>query len=198
MTMQFPSLPQMRRTGGEPFHATGSPLPFDLLSFWQWHASDLAGNALRGCIAEYVVLQALGANADVRQEWDAVDIRLPSGLTVEVKSAAYHQSWAQRKESPIGFSIAPALGWDSTTGENARQSIRPAKVYVFCLLAHHDRETLDPLNVSQWTFYVLATRILDDKAGSQKKINLASLLRLNPEAVDYTGLKAAVARAAAL
>ena len=168
MTMQFPSLPQMRRTGREPFHSAGSSLPFDLLSFWQWYASDLAGNALRGCIAEYLVLQALGANPDVRQEWDAVDIRLSSGLTVEVKSAAYHQSWAQRKESPIGFSIAPTLGWKLATG------------------------------VGQWTFYVLATRILDDKAGSQKKINLASLLRLNPEAVDYTGLKAAVTRAAAM
>ena len=41
-----------------------------------------------------------------------------------------------------------------------------------------------------------ASRIV--KAGSQKKIKLASLLRLNPEAVDYTGLKAAVARAAAM
>ncbi len=41
-------------------------------------------------------------------------------------------------------------------------------------------------------------RILDAKAGSQKKINLASLLRLNPEAVDYAGLKAAVARAASV
>ena len=95
----------MRRTGDEPFHADGSALPFDVLSFWQWYASDLAGNALRGCIAEYLVLQALGAKPDVRQEWDAVDIRLTSGLTVEVKSAAYHQSWAQRKEYSIGFSM---------------------------------------------------------------------------------------------
>ena len=188
----------MRRTGDEPFHADGSALPFDLLSFWQWYASDLAGNALRGCIAEYLVLQALGAKPDVRQEWDAVDIRLSSGLTVEVKSAAYHQSWAQRKESPIAFSIAPALGWDSTTGENLLKSIRPAQVYVFCLLGHHERETLDPLNVSQWTFYVLATRVLDEKASGQKTINLASLLRLNPEAADYAGLKAAVARAASV
>ena len=142
------------------------------------------------------MLQALGATPDVRQEWDAVDIRLASGLTVEVKSAAYHQSWAQKKESPIGFSIAPALGWDSTTGENALTSIRPAKVYVFCLLAQHERETLDPLDVGQWQFFVLATRILDEKVGRQKTIKLASLMRLNPEAVDYAGLKAAVARAA--
>ena len=146
------------------------------------------------------VPSASGAWRETRcpQEWDAVDIRLSSGLTVEVKSAAYHQSWAQRKESPIAFSIAPALGWDSTTGENLLKSIRPAQVYVFCLLGHHERETLDPLNVSQWTFYVLATRVLDEKASGQKTINLASLLRLNPEAADYAGLKAAVARAAAL
>ena len=116
MTKQFPSLPQMRRTGREPFHSEDSALPFDLLSFWQWYASDLAGNALRGCIAEYLVLQALGAKPDVRQEWDAVDIRLTSGLTVEVKSAAYHQSWAQKKEFPIGFSMTkPAARRKSTS-----------------------------------------------------------------------------------
>jgi hypothetical protein len=116
MTKQFPRLPQMRRTGGEPFHIAGSALPFDLLSFWQWYASDLAGNALRGCIAEYLVLQAPGEKPDVRQEWDAVDIRLPSGLTAEVKSAAYHQSWDQKKESPIGLSMTrPAARRKSTS-----------------------------------------------------------------------------------
>lgn len=39
MTFTLPRLAQQRRTGSEPFHADGTPLPFDLLSFWQWSAS---------------------------------------------------------------------------------------------------------------------------------------------------------------
>jgi hypothetical protein len=30
-------------------------------------------------------------------------------------------------------------------------------LYVFCLLAHKDKSTLDPLNMDQWQFFVLAT-----------------------------------------
>lgn len=48
-----------RRSGGEGFHATGRPLGFDLLSFWQWSCSDLVGNALRGLVAEYLVARAV-------------------------------------------------------------------------------------------------------------------------------------------
>jgi len=79
MTNNFPAITPHRRIGQEPFHAAGQALPFDLLSFWQWYASDLTGNALRGCIAAYLVARALGAGADVRQEWDAVDIKLSVG-----------------------------------------------------------------------------------------------------------------------
>jgi hypothetical protein len=57
-----------RKTGGEQFRDGSRPLPFDLLTFWQWSASDLASNALRGRVAEFLVAQALGAADDVRAE----------------------------------------------------------------------------------------------------------------------------------
>ena len=141
----MPAIPVKRRSGEEPFHQAGTPLDFALLGFWQWFGSDLPSNALRGCIAEYLVTQALGQAHGTRVEWDACDIRLPEGISVEVKSAAYHQSWSQKALSPIVFSIAPAMGWDSTTEIQATERGRIADVYVFCLLAHQDRSTLDVL-----------------------------------------------------
>ncbi len=55
------------------------------------------------------------------------------GFRIEVKSAAYLQSWNQKALSPISFSVAPALGWDAKAGARSKEKIRPADVCVFCL-----------------------------------------------------------------
>jgi hypothetical protein len=76
-----------RKSGAEPLHANGQPLPFDLLSFWQWSVSDLVSNVTRGRLAEFIVATALGISVSgVRNEWDAVDLITETGLRVEVKS----------------------------------------------------------------------------------------------------------------
>jgi len=91
----------MRKTGQEPFHSNGQALGFDLLSFWQWTTSDLVSNATRGILGEYIVAHALAlAAADVREEWAAFDLQTPSGIKIEVKSAAYVQSWHQVSSPP--------------------------------------------------------------------------------------------------
>ena len=114
-------------------------------------------------VAEYLVARALGlANgAGVRVEWDRYDLRTASGAAVEVKSAAYFQSWAQSRESVIEFDIAPTLGWNASTNAYEATSRRQADVYVFALLSHRDKPTLDPLNVNHWSFFVLSTSALD-------------------------------------
>ena len=62
-----------RKSGAEPFHCGGQPLSFDVLSFWQWSASDLLSNATRGVLAEYLVARLLGDTAGARAEWDPFD-----------------------------------------------------------------------------------------------------------------------------
>src|SRR4051794_38674696 len=99
----LPPLVAGRKTGRELFHDGAAPLGFDVLTFWQWSASDLVSNALRGRLAEFLVGQALGIANGVRAEWDAYDLCMPSGLTIEVKSAAYLQAWAQKSLSAISF-----------------------------------------------------------------------------------------------
>src|SRR5437899_2124650 len=77
-----------RKSGNERFRNHSMDLDFNLLDFWQWSASDLASNALRGRLAEYLVAKALGITDGVRSEWDPYDLRSPSGVRLEVKSAA--------------------------------------------------------------------------------------------------------------
>lgn len=71
--------------------------------------------------------------------------------------------------------------------------LRRSDVYVFCLLHHQDKQTLDPLDLDQWTFYVLPTRVLDERCPVQKTIRLSSLKRLSPLKTDFSGLPKAVA-----
>ncbi len=150
------------------------------MSFWQWSASDLVSNALRGRLAEFLVAQALGIADGVRAEWDAYDLRTPNGLTIEVKSGAYIQSWGQKALSAISFDIAPTRCWEAVTNVLSNESRRQADLYVFALLAHREKATIDPMNVSQWEFFVLPAAVLNERLPEQKQIGLAALLKLDP------------------
>ena len=68
-------------------------------------------------------------------------------------------------------------------------------MYVFALLAHTHQKTLDPLNVSQWEFFVVPTMSLDHRNRSQHSITLPSLKALSGESVRFSGLKRAVEEA---
>ncbi|MFF4605754.1 hypothetical protein ACFY12_23805 [Streptomyces sp. NPDC001339] len=184
-----------RRSGSEPIRANGETMG-RLGEFWSWACSDLANNTMRGILAEYLVATALGAATGTRTEWDTVDILTPEEWRVEVKSTAYLQSWAQSKPSEVSFNIEPTSGWCPQTNTVLPDKLRRSDVYVFCLLHHHDKQTLNPLDLDQWTFYVLPTRVLDERCPSQKSIRPSSLKRLNPLETDFTGLQKAVATCA--
>lgn len=120
MVLEFGRLVPTRKTGVERFHRDGRSLGFVLRGFWKWSASDLVSNATRGILAEYLVAQAVGvAGSGVRDEWAAFDLETPSGVRIEVKSAAYLQTWAHSKLSTILFSVRPARAWDPETSEVA-------------------------------------------------------------------------------
>ena len=110
-------------------------------------------------LAEFLVASALGLTGEPREEWGAFDVKVPGGGTIEVKSAAYIQSWEQRDYSRISFDIAKrTTAWNPKTGKSIplNPPQRVADVYVFCLLRHKCQKTIDPLNVAQWEFYVVA------------------------------------------
>lgn len=181
-----------KRSGDEPFTEHGRPVGKSLIDFWRWSSSDLLGNAMRGVIAEYLVALAVGSDNGARIEWDAYDIKTESGLLIEVKSSAYLQSWRQSKLSAIRFGISPTYGWSSEANVTSTAQARQADVYVFCVLAHKEKSTVDPLNTDQWDFYILSTEELNRQAGRQKNIGLNRLLRLSPVYVKYCELSGAI------
>jgi hypothetical protein len=188
----YPALRITRRTGAESFRIGGSPLPMTVQDFWCWYVSDLVSNSTRGVLAEFIVASALGIADGTRNEWDAYDLQTPSGIRVEVKSAAYLQSWYHRALSPIGFSIAPTKAWNRDTGTSAAASVRQADVYVLCVLAHMDKASLDPLDLAQWDFYVIATSVLNEKVPTQGTISLSALLKLGPTKCGFEALASTV------
>jgi hypothetical protein len=188
----LPYIPLVRKTGDEVFRRNGQELGFKLLNFWQWSASDLIGNAERGILAEYIVANALGIADGVQEGWSAYDLETPSGIKVEVKSGAYIQSWYQKSYSNICFSIRPSTSWDARTNEWGTERKRQADIYVFCVLSHKDQNTLDPLNLDQWDFYILPASVLDTLSLTQKTLGLAALLKLNPCIAKYEGITSCI------
>ncbi|MCG8380040.1 MAG: hypothetical protein MI865_11280 [Proteobacteria bacterium] len=130
-------------------HSENTNHPISIRDFWAWSSSDLLSNAKRGVFAEFLVASDLGVTDGIRAEWDAYDLETRSGISVEVKSAAYIQSWHQERPSTIGFSIAASQAWDPATNKFSLEKKRQAQIYVFCLLKHLDQETIDPLNMHQ-------------------------------------------------
>lgn len=183
------------KTGTEKLTDQETETEYNLLDFWRWSVSDILSNATRGRFAEFIVGTAIGINPlELRDEWDAFDLLSETGIKIEVKSAAYIQSWHQNQISKISFSIRKARAWDSADGKTRGEAKRHADVYVLCHLKHVDSDTIDPLKMEQWDFYVLSTFKLDNYERSQSSITLNSLRRLS-EPKKYSELKSAIEKA---
>lgn len=85
------------------------------------------------------------------------------------------------------------VAWDASSNtfaaENNRR--RQADVYVFALLAHCTKEH-NPLDVSQWDFFLLDTSILNQHARKQRRISLERLVALNALRCAYSELRSLI------
>ena len=170
----------------EPFIFDGEPEKFLLLDFWIWSGSDVLDNILRGQIAEYIVIKATKSEVPaIYSRWQSQDIMTSRGITIEVKSAAYFQSHHQDVPSKISFNIKKTRPWDNETNQREKTPRRSAQVYVFCLLTNKDRNTINPLDLSQWKFYILPTTVIDSSLGNQKSVGLSRLEELGAKIVNY-------------
>jgi hypothetical protein len=191
-----------RKTGLETFHNNGKSQAITLNDFWSWSTSDLVLNITRGVLAEFIVAKALDAVAGVRIAWDAFDITTqePERIKVEVKSAAYLQSWEQNKYSAIQFNVEKTTPPNEDKGSYGGDPRRAADVYVFAVLTEKNKSKVDPMNLDQWEFYVVPTQALEKRPRSQHSITLNSLINeqtdLKMEKADFSSLKEVVKRAA--
>jgi len=173
------------KTGNEGFTFNQDNLNFQLIDFWKWSVSDLVSNATRGRLAEFIVAKALGINKDnIRDEWQAYDLITPDNIKIEVKSASYIQSWYQKELSKISFKINKSRSWDADTNIQSKESKRQADIYVFALLKHTNKDSINPLCLDQWIFYVVTTEEINNYPRSQHSITLKSLEKLT-NGVDY-------------
>lgn len=167
MTDRLEPLPSDFLRGDTQFRGTGIP-SLHLRDYWEWSASCLLDNTTRGVLAEFLVATALAGfvSKRPRSEWDAYDFRAHVGgrdVTVEVKSSARVQSWAQRKLSRPAFRVAPTRKWNPATGRNSEQPLR-ADIYVFCLFAATAVEThAAALDLNHWRFRVAPGSQLPDQ-----------------------------------
>lgn len=115
-----------------------------------------------------------------------------------MKSAAYVQSWHDKdsKPSSIKFDIASKRGWSSETKITGKEASRSADVYVFCVLEEKSHELVNPLNLGQWFFLVLSTRVINESLGNQKSASLATLERLGCSRLRFESLASEINSAA--
>nr|UWH97459.1 MAG: hypothetical protein [Bacteriophage sp.] len=178
-------------TGNEEFTLRGENSGIRLADFWRWAYSDLLNNTSRGVMAEFLVEKSFEGitpppNTQMRIDWMPYDVTSPSGRRIEVKSAAYLQSWTRDYYSKIIFDIAPKRAWSPETGYSP-ECIRHSDLYVFCVYTalNQDQSILD---LDLWDFYVLPTEVLNQKCPQQKTIGLQSLMALGPVKADFSTL----------
>lgn len=182
-------------TGSEHFRCLEKLLNLTLLDFWRWSESDLLNSLTRTRLAQFIVASALGARAEgPRDERASLNLVTPDGIKVRVKSGAFLKSFHQRSLSKIAFNleVRPSHSEDGSPA----LAVHPTQVYVFALLDYVKRGTVDPLDLSEWRFFVPPTSKLEALMKKQHALTLPMLDQLSMGSVAYDDLSTAVRRAA--
>ncbi|CAL9294828.1 hypothetical protein SUDANB25_02401 [Streptomyces sp. SudanB25_2051] len=129
-----------------------------VVDFWRFAMPDLRVNNTRGLFAEFLVHQAVGSHKP-RVEWASHDVETDDGLRIEVKAGAYLQAWDQRAPSPLRFSGLRARTWSPGSGYSEAKSYN-ADVYVFAVQTAREHAYYNPLDTTQWEFYVLPHQVV--------------------------------------
>ena len=174
---KYPAIPPCQLDENSPIVGCDGEQLSTLTEYWKWAHSDLLGNTERGVLAEYLVRLALNITGN-RLSWDKYDLLYKESIRIEVKSSAYIQTWGQKELSSISFSISPSLGWDANSNSYEDTKKRQSDIYVFCLLDCKDQSVVQPTDTSQWVFYVLPTKVLDEQKPTSKSISLSALTKL--------------------
>lgn len=156
-----------------------------VIDYWAWAHSDLVDNIERGIFAEFLVHTAMNEADTMRANWKSRYVISPEGISIKVKSSGYIQSWGHDELSPISFSI-----------ESSDERTIQSDVYVFCIHKHTQQDSLNILDMEQWTFFILPTAVLNDRVGKQKTITLNRLKSLGAVETDYYTLRETVIQAA--
>jgi len=161
-------------TENTPFVNGGESLGITMLDFWKYQYSNIYD--MQEYIAEFIVGKALGINEPMNRDgWTSYDIDY-DGIRIEVKETGYYYSW----QSDGQISQRRSFDIHLAKGKGGASPERQNDIYVFCLNTGTDEETSNPLDMSNWEFYVIPTHIINDKCKSQKSISLGRVSKLAP------------------
>jgi hypothetical protein len=181
-----------QKTGDEHFFYDGSSAGFLINDFWRWHSSDLLDNTLRGALAKFIVAKALDIKTnESRVGWEPYDLLFLSTWKIEVKTSGYVQSWSQKSNSVLSFTIRPTHKWMPESGF-AGEIMHQSDMYIFCVHEEKNPKTADPLILDQWSFYPVLTAVLSEVLADQKTAGLNTIINLCPERFDFGSLRDAV------
>lgn len=180
----------MKPTKLSPFNKLKGLGQLTLADFWSWAYSDLLSNRNRAVLAEFIVGATLAVLDSPRLEWDAVDL-IYQGKTIEVKSAAFLQSWQQDRPSRIVFDISQKISWFASSNTWSKVPVRAADCFVFCLYPETDVTKADILDIVSWQFFVLSKEFIDKKFNDQKSVSL-NVLRKISKPISVKHLKEAI------
>lgn len=142
--------------------------------FWRWRYATLMDDTTKGDFAEWLVGKLMGLDMPPGGyiSGDNVDLRGPKGVTIEVKSSSYWQSWKLRDfESPIprwlhtdNFPNPPSdkqiqfrgLFKRTITGAKlSKHSGFKSDIYVFAFHDEKDARNWNALELKKWEFIPL-------------------------------------------
>ena len=171
-----------------------------VVDFWTFAISDLKMNSIRGILAEFLVASALRPGIKKSEQWADYDLLYthpdgPVDIRIEVKSSAYLQAWEQSGLSEIKFTGLKGTPHIPRGGYDPRGQQYNADVYIFCVQTAKTHKKYNPLDVSQWDFYVLPRTAVSRRGYAS--ITLVALERLEREGVTKS-LKVAGIRDAVL
>ena len=159
--------------------------------FWIWGYSDMLTNVVRNTFAEFLVGFALGRLHTPKSGQDSIGFDYRD-KQVMVKAAAFVQSDAtQKKKSKINFDIRNRTG--KAGGDSG--TLRASDCYVFCLYACENYQDKDAarnalINVTNWSFYVIPTRLLNQLVPAKKTVGISWMEEHCPDgAVRFSNLK---------
>jgi hypothetical protein len=157
-----------------------------ITDFWQWAYSDMLSKRNQAAFAEFLVAHSLEMSKIARTEWSEVSIRYKR-LKISVSSSGYHQNW-RKSAARISFDIAPRKGLGAQDVRDYTFTHRLADLYVFCFFCEEDLKKANVIDVSQWEFYIIPTKILNEQYENRRTIGIKTLRKL-ADALSFEQLK---------
>lgn len=142
--------------------------------YWQWTYSDLLIESNRSSLGLFIIAHALELTKIPRINWGNVDLRYKrKKISVDICSRI--QDWKQSKSNRILFNISRKKGIHAKNDRSLTFKNREADLYVFGLHKEKDLKNADFLNLEQWDFYVVLTKVLDENFPKKNKLGIGLL-----------------------